>query len=97
LTESILEACKSGDIDAACIQLEGVLAEGYSSMDFISTTFRVLQRMDTITEDLRLEWIKYLSFTHMRVADGLGTNIQLTGLLGQMCERALNIQEDFLY
>lgn len=89
MTESILVACKNGDIDRACLKLQDVLNDGYSAIDFITTIFRVVQKFNCETQ-MKLDWIKLIAFANMRIADGLGTHIQLTSLLAEMCERATN-------
>jgi len=94
-TTNILQSCEKGKIDEACIRLEGVLKEGYSPIDFITTLFRIVQRHDC-DELLKLDWIKLIAFAHIRFNEGLATKIQLTALLAQLCSRAMKYDEEQL-
>ncbi|KJE95487.1 DNA replication factor C subunit Rfc4 [Capsaspora owczarzaki ATCC 30864] len=87
IVQKILEACKVGNIDEAYAQLESLWALGYSPLDIISTIFRVTKNFP-LPEALQLGFIKEIGYTHMRIADGLGTLMQLTGLIARMCELA---------
>lgn len=89
MTKQILDACKEGDIETACLRLDQVLADGYSALDFISTTFRVLKHYKNASEDLKLNWVKSVAFCHMRINEGLGSNVQLSALLAEMCLKSL--------
>ena len=37
----------------------------------------------------KLEFIKEIGFTHMRISEGLNTYLQLAGLLARLCKRKL--------
>ncbi|ETO31280.1 hypothetical protein RFI_05838 [Reticulomyxa filosa] len=102
---TILDHCKDGDVINAINCVQHLLAQGHSTLDFISTLFRVTKthKMD---DNLRLKWIRVLflfvvlgfflikahngtlqemGFIHARIADGLDSPLQLTGLIGKMC------------
>ena len=59
---------------------------GYSSHDIISTMFRVTKTIPTLSEHAKLEFIKVIGFTHMRILDGLQTFLQLSGCLAKLCK-----------
>lgn len=40
-------------------------------------------------EPEKLEYIKEIGFTHMRISEGLNTYLQLVGLLSRLCKRKL--------
>jgi len=89
MTTQILDACFDGDIETACLRLDNVFADGYSALDFISTLFRVLKNYKKANEDLKLAWVKCVAFCHMRINEGLGTNVQLSALLAELCLKAM--------
>jgi len=95
MTEKILESCRKGDIDNACLLLQGVLSEGYSPIDFITTVFRVVQKFKC-KEELKLNWIKHIAFANIRISQGLQTHMQLTGLLAQLCMESKGIKRILL-
>jgi len=59
---------------------------GYSSHDIISTMFRVTKTIPTLSEHAKLEFIKEIGFTHMRILEGLQTFLQLSGCLAKLCK-----------
>ncbi|KAJ6264774.1 LOW QUALITY PROTEIN: hypothetical protein Dda_0926 [Drechslerella dactyloides] len=63
----------------------GMRDKGYSAVDLISTMFRVTKTIDTISEHSKLEFIKEIGFTHMRVLEGVGTHLQLQGCIARLC------------
>lgn len=58
---------------------------GYSSHDIISTMFRVTKTMPTISEHSKLEFIRHIGFTHMRILEGMQTLVQLGGCVAKLC------------
>lgn len=47
------------------------------------TLFRVVKTAQ-MDDEIKLDFIKEIGKTHMRIADGLGTLVQLTGLVGRL-------------
>lgn len=47
--------------------------------------FRVTKTMPTLTETAKLDFIKEIGFTHMRVLEGLQTFLQISGCLAKLC------------
>jgi replication factor C subunit 2/4 len=58
---------------------------GYSSHDIISTMFRVTKTMNSLSEHAKLEFIKEIGFTHMRILEGVQTLLQLSGCVARLC------------
>jgi replication factor C subunit 2/4 len=82
--KAILQNACGGDLKAACRTLEGLWANGYGGIDIITTLFCVCKQLD-ITEERKLKWIREIGFTHMRIADGVCSLLQLTGLIARLC------------
>lgn len=57
---------------------------GYSAIDIISTLFRVCRTYD-MEPTLKLAFIRQIGFTHVSVANGLDTNLQICGLISNLC------------
>eukprot|EP00252_Welwitschia_mirabilis_P017934 TRINITY_DN4002_c0_g1_i1.p1 TRINITY_DN4002_c0_g1~~TRINITY_DN4002_c0_g1_i1.p1 ORF type:complete len:210 (-),score=36.64 TRINITY_DN4002_c0_g1_i1:130-759(-) len=72
-----------GKFDDACSRLKGLYNLGYSATDIITTLFRVIKNYD-MPEFLKLEFIKETGFAHMRISDGVGSLLQLSGLLAKL-------------
>ncbi|KAK9239116.1 P-loop containing nucleoside triphosphate hydrolase protein [Lipomyces kononenkoae] len=83
--QAMLKACHQGNIETALEILRTDLWDkGYSAVDIISTMFRVMKSMDEINEHRKMEYIKEIGFTHMRILDGVGTLLQLSGCLAKL-------------
>lgn len=83
----VVELCGKGELRAALKEVEGLWRAGYSAMDFLSTLFRVVKGMgsEQLEDKKKLEWIREIGFAQIRVAEGVGGLMQLTGLIAKLC------------
>eukprot|EP01104_Vermistella_antarctica_P004382 TRINITY_DN14839_c0_g1_i1.p1 TRINITY_DN14839_c0_g1~~TRINITY_DN14839_c0_g1_i1.p1 ORF type:complete len:330 (+),score=55.72 TRINITY_DN14839_c0_g1_i1:157-1146(+) len=81
----IVSFCMEGKFDDAVTHLSGLWHQGYSATDVISTLFRVVRAHDEMQEYLKLEYMKTIGLTHMRIAQGCASLLQLNGLLSRLC------------
>lgn len=97
---NMLISCTQSQIDDAVDTLSMLWKEGYSSLDIVTTLFRVVRNalesppengsdkpVLVLPEYLKLEYIKIISMAHMRVLEGLGTKLQIAGLLARLCKK----------
>ncbi len=84
--QAMIKACWEGKIDAALDTLNELWGLGYSSHDIISTMFRVTKTIPTLSEHSKLEFIKEIGFTHMRILEGVQTLLQLSGCVAKLCK-----------
>jgi DNA polymerase III delta prime subunit len=82
----MLKACYEGNVDAALDTLRELWDLGYSSHDIISTMFKVTKTIPTLSEHAKLEFIKEIGFTHMRILEGVQTLLQLSGCVARLCK-----------
>ncbi|TRM65908.1 P-loop containing nucleoside triphosphate hydrolase protein [Schizophyllum amplum] len=94
IVQTIIRCCLKGDIDGGMDKLTELWGQGYSAVDIVVTLFRVVKNFDEIPEYTKLEYIKEIGFTHMRVLEGVGTIIQLAGLLARLCK--MNIKPELM-
>lgn len=81
--------------DKACIgqqlvaekAMDDLFHSGYSSFDIIGTVFRVVKAYD-MNDKLKLMFMKEIGTTHMCIADGATSALQLHGLVARLCLRA---------
>ncbi|KAI0257154.1 P-loop containing nucleoside triphosphate hydrolase protein [Lactifluus subvellereus] len=92
VVQSMIRACSKGDIEHSMIKLQELWDQGYSAVDIIVTIFRVVKTFDELPEYTKLEYIKEIGFTHMRILEGVGTLIQLGGLVARLCK--MNIKPE---
>ena len=62
---------------------------GYSPDDIISNIFRVVKTHD-MTEYVKLEYIKLIAQTHMRIVKGVNSLLQLSALTARLCKISLS-------
>uniref|UniRef100_A0A8C7PUI6 Replication factor C subunit 2 n=1 Tax=Oncorhynchus mykiss TaxID=8022 RepID=A0A8C7PUI6_ONCMY len=55
-------------------------------LDIIGNIFRVCKTFQ-MPEYLKLEFIKEIGYTHMKVAEGVNSLLQMAGLLGRLCSK----------
>ncbi|KAA1132990.1 replication factor C subunit 4, variant 2 [Puccinia graminis f. sp. tritici] len=78
--QKLLSACEKGDLSDALDQLEHLWEQGYSALDIVGTLLKVVKSMDRMSEFLKLEFIKEIGFTHMRILEGVSTLVQVESL-----------------
>ncbi|KAI9847846.1 MAG: replication factor C subunit 4 [Sclerophora amabilis] len=84
--QAMIKACHEGKVDPALETLRELWDMGYSSHDIISTMFRVTKTVNTLSEYAKLEFIKEIGFTHMRILEGVQTLLQLSGCVARLCK-----------
>ncbi|KAH9469246.1 hypothetical protein Pst134EA_009768 [Puccinia striiformis f. sp. tritici] len=77
IIQKLLAACEQGDLDQALDQLQHLWVQGYSALDIVGTLLKVVKGMDRLSEFLKLEFIKEIGFTHMRILEGVSTLVQV--------------------
>jgi replication factor C subunit 2/4 len=87
LVAQMLRACAAGDLDSAARGLRSLWTKGFSPTDIIQTLFRVARNADNnlLGEFLKLEFLREIGQCHMRLADGVASQLQLAGCLAKMC------------
>lgn len=92
-----LEACERRELDAAVQQVDALWCDGYAPVDIVSTLFRIAKVYEMRAEggergnDLRLEFMREIGMCHARLADGVGSLVQLTALAARMVSKAAEI------
>ncbi|KAJ3882749.1 P-loop containing nucleoside triphosphate hydrolase protein [Lentinula edodes] len=86
IVQEIIKFCTEGKVDSAMDRLTDLWDNGYSAVDIVVTIFRVVKTSDSMPEYTKLEYIKEIGFTHMRILEGVGTILQLAGLVARLCK-----------
>ncbi|MBW0475082.1 hypothetical protein O181_014797 [Austropuccinia psidii MF-1] len=86
LIKKLITACERGDVSESLDQLDELWLQGYSALDIVSTLMKVVKTLDKMAEYLKLEFIKEIGFTHMRILEGVSTIVQLGGLISRLCK-----------
>lgn len=82
--QAMIKACWEGKVDSALETLNELWDLGYSAHDIISTMFKVTKTIPTLSEHSKLEFIREIGFTHMRILDGVQSLLQLSGLIAKI-------------
>lgn len=81
--KAALEHARVGRTKEAMDGIGGLWSDGYAASDIVQTLFRVARTMD-MPEPTKLEFIREIGFTHMRIAEGLNTKLQLLGCVARL-------------
>ncbi|KAF2755703.1 P-loop containing nucleoside triphosphate hydrolase protein [Pseudovirgaria hyperparasitica] len=84
--QAMIKCCHETKIDEAMDILKELWDLGYSTHDIISTMFRVTKTIPSLSEHAKLEFIKEIGFTHMRILEGVQTFLQLSGCVARLCK-----------
>jgi len=82
---TVLEACLKKDWQGAFIPIQDISKLGYSTTDIITTTSRVVKTFEC-PENIKLEWLKELGLTHMRVNAGANGLVQLDSMISKFIQ-----------
>lgn len=84
-----LEGCLAGDWEAGFRPVHELHSQGYSTADIISVFARVTKTMD-VPEHVKLEWLKEIGLTHMRVNAGATGLLQLDAMVSKFLMTVVN-------
>ncbi|XP_014772174.1 replication factor C subunit 2 [Octopus bimaculoides] len=93
LIKDMLQHCVDGKIDEAYQVMSHLWKLGYAPEDIIGIVFRVSKTFN-MAEYLKLEFIKEIGYTHMRIVQGVNTLLQLSALLARLCKISAIAKED---
>lgn len=88
LVARIVSQCAGGQLEDAAAALSSLSDVGYSAMDIITTLFKVTRGQEALSEYVKLEYLREIGFTHMRITEGVNSRLQLAGLLARMVRLA---------
>ncbi|XP_065663607.1 replication factor C subunit 2 isoform X3 [Hydra vulgaris] len=88
LIKEMLNHCILSNIDEAYKVMAHLWRLGYSAVDIITVIFRVCKNHD-MAEFLKLEYIKEIGYTHMRIAEGVNSLLQMSGMLSRLCQKSM--------
>ncbi len=84
VVRAIVDACEEGDLHTAIEQLQKLWNSGYAASDIIGTIFKVTKAHDRLPEGKKLEFLREIGFTHMRISNGVNSLLQLLGLVARL-------------
>lgn len=90
LVQHLLESCHKANVDDALAKLDKLWTHGYAAVDIIQTLFRVARNTSSLDEALKLEYIREIGWTHMRILEGVATLVQLSGLIARLCKMSID-------
>uniref|UniRef100_A0A673U476 Replication factor C subunit 2 n=1 Tax=Suricata suricatta TaxID=37032 RepID=A0A673U476_SURSU len=88
LVKEMIQHCVTANIDEAYKILAHLWHLGYSPEDIIGNIFRVCKTFQ-MAEYLKLEFIKEIGYTHMKIAEGVNSLLQMSGLLARLCQKTM--------
>ncbi|XP_005988661.1 replication factor C subunit 2 isoform X2 [Latimeria chalumnae] len=86
LVKEMIQHCVNANIDEAYKVVAHLWKLGYSPEDIIGNIFRVCKTFQ-MPEYLKLEFIKEIGYTHMKITEGVSSLLQMAGLLARLCQK----------
>lgn len=86
LISDIIKYCIAIKVHPACICMQKLHNLGYSPSDILISFYKTVRSYEPLEEFLKLEFLKEIGFTQMRLEEGIQTQVQLTGLLARLCK-----------
>jgi replication factor C subunit 2/4 len=80
----VLDLARKGKSKQALDIIMALHNSGYAGTDIITTLFRVTRTKGDFPEPLKAEFISEIGFTHLRIAGGLNTRLQLCGCVSRL-------------
>lgn len=88
IARGIIDSCVKGNLHKAIEQLQELWGSGYAASDIIGTIFKVTKAHDSLPEGEKLEFLREIGFTHMRISNGVNSQLQLMGLIARLSRMA---------
>ncbi|KAF4649148.1 Subunit of heteropentameric Replication factor C (RF-C), partial [Perkinsus chesapeaki] len=87
--------CVNNNWASAFDRLDKITAQGYSIGDIVGTLERVVRNLapEEMKEAIKIEFLKEIAMCRLRMAEGLQTRIQLSGLIAGMCAASDNLHQ----
>lgn len=88
IVADIITFCSKGNTKEAADTMRSLYQSGYSASDIIGTIFKVVKARTDLSEGLKLEFMREIGFTHMRISDGVNSLLQLVGLVARLSQKS---------
>lgn len=82
--KEMIQLCIEGNIDGSYDKMKTLWDMGYAPIDIIGTVFRIVKSFE-MAEQIKLDFIKEIGFTHLRISDGVDSFLQMAALVARMC------------
>ena len=85
IIKEILDQCSKGNNTVAQQELSKIMNSGFSSIDIVTTFFRVTKNYGDLDETMQLEFLKIIGLTHINVLNGIDSYLQLSAMISRLC------------
>lgn len=85
IVKEILDSCSRCEIDKAVGLMKKLFHSGYAAIDIVNTFFRVTRSYVEMDEQFRLDCMKPIGETNLKVNKGYISLLQLEGMLADIC------------
>lgn len=84
IISGMIQKCLKGELESAHWDIMGLCNHGYAASDIVTTVFRVVRGMQ-LEEFMKLEYLREIGYAQMRVAEGVHSRLQMSGMLAKLC------------
>lgn len=82
-----INLCFENNICDACAIVKSIYDKGYSIYDIIEVFFGIIKNDTSMNKDIQIVILKEICNTHIKIIEGLGSFIQITGMLGRITQQ----------
>lgn len=82
---AIINNVRIGKMKEAMDGAVELIGSGYAATDVIQTLFKVTRSFD-MPEPEKLEYLREIGFSHMRISEGLNTQLQILGCISRLSQ-----------
>ncbi len=83
--KSLIDLCTARSVTKSQDAIAELWSLGYSPVDIVQTLFRVVKSFPGMPEALRLEYLREIGFTHLRLTEGVSSFLQISALIARLC------------
>ncbi|XP_065316549.1 replication factor C subunit 2-like isoform X1 [Gordionus sp. m RMFG-2023] len=89
--KAMLDHCIKGEYKPAYTIMENFWHSGFSPEDIIGSVFKVCKTLTNAPSEMcKLQFIKEIGYTHMRICEGVNSLLQLSSLISKLCHLSQN-------
>lgn len=90
LVNKMIDHCIKRNFTPAHEGLRQLWTLGYSAEDIIINIFKCVKYNDSMSERQKLDFVKRIGETHLRISNGLNSLLQLSALISKLCRTQTN-------
>ena len=85
IVRGIIKNCQNNEFVKAMNGVKSLKRDGHSSQDITNTFFKVCKVLPDVSDEDRMKMLKAISSSHIRILNGITSEIQLVSMCSSLC------------